>query len=355
MLQLAAENPAITFFSLAVLIGLTYYSYRQLFGSQAAMPKSASELGRRKPQARKQHAAENKTLNGASERQNLLKTARSWGYQLQELKVGRAAESPFDMLVVDYALDGDDASALKSTQIARLQRKPDGSRRICLAYLSVGEAESYRSYWRRRWKKHKPDWLLDENPNWEENYTVRFWLKGWQDIMFGSPQAYLDKIIAQGFDGVYLDKCDVYEDLERDYRKIAAERADLAGDMIEFVARMAQYAKEKSPDFLFVMQNAEGLLRYDRMRNILDAAAKEELSFGQDGGEQRNEDDDFQYARHHLTLLRKEGKPVFVVEYLADKNKIAEAQQICERLGFVLAVSDPSRELDQLDFDDVAV
>jgi len=52
-----------------------------------------------------------------------------------------------------------------------------------------------------------PSWLDKENPDWPGNYKVRFWDSGWQAIIF----QYLDKILAQGFDGVYLDLVDAYE------------------------------------------------------------------------------------------------------------------------------------------------
>lgn len=274
--------------------------------------------------------------------------ARNWGYQLQNLDVDEAAASPFDVLVIDYALDGDDASALSPKDIARLKKQPDGGRRICLAYLSIGEAESYRSYWQESWERRAPDWLLGENTDWEENYSVRFWRPEWQELIFGNRAALLDKIIEQGFDGVYLDKCDIFEDLAEDYPKIAQERQDMESDLLGFIDRLAAYARARRPEFLVVMQNAESLLNDDGLRATLDGAAKEELIFGQDGGEDRNDADEFDCSREQLQLLRAEGKPVFVVEYLSSKNKIAEAQRIAADLGFVLAISDPSRDLDEL-------
>ncbi|MEI6083683.1 MAG: endo alpha-1,4 polygalactosaminidase [Verrucomicrobiota bacterium] len=45
------------------------------------------------------------------------------------------------------------------------------------------------------------------DPNWKGNYYVRYWQPEWQALIF----AYLDKIIAQGFDGVYLHLVDSYE------------------------------------------------------------------------------------------------------------------------------------------------
>ncbi|MGE0700967.1 MAG: endo alpha-1,4 polygalactosaminidase, partial [Hyphomicrobiaceae bacterium] len=165
----------------------------------------------------------------------LLGRVQSWGYQLQDLDVARAAASPFDLLVVDYAKDGGDDSALTSAEVRRLQTKTGGGRRLVLAYLSIGEAESYRSYWRKDWKRQRPDWLLGENPDWDENYAVCFWDAGWQDLLCGSPGALLDRVMAQGFDGVYLDKCDVTEDLKRRERKAAGQRSDLEADMVALV------------------------------------------------------------------------------------------------------------------------
>ncbi|MEQ1648734.1 MAG: MJ1477/TM1410 family putative glycoside hydrolase [Hyphomicrobiaceae bacterium] len=274
----------------------------------------------------------------------------SWGYQLQKLDVGRAAGSPFDLLVIDYAKDGSDDTALSPAELERLKRKPDGGRRIVLAYLSIGEAESYRSYWQAQWKRNKPGWLLGENPEWEENYSVCFWEPEWQQIMCGARDSRLDLILDAGFDGVYLDKCDVYEDLQRHFKKVAAARSDIEGDMVQFISRLATQAKSRNPDFLVVMQNAEGLLEKPALRRVIDGIAKEELVFGVDSPEKKNSKDDFEYSRDALALMKREGKLVLVVEYLNTPAKIKEAAEACAQNGFVLYVSAKNRELDKLNF-----
>lgn len=280
----------------------------------------------------------------------LLSRAGSWGYQLQDLDLKRAQASPFDVLVVDYAKDGSDETALTPAEVQSLQRKPDGSRRLVLAYISIGEAESYRSYWRKEWKRQRPAWLLKENPDWEENYSVCFWDPDWQSLICGSADAYLDRILARGFDGIYLDKCDVTEDLKRHERKAAATRNDLDGDMVAFVQRLAAYARIKRPGFLVVMQNAEALLERPELRRTIDAVAKEELLYGVDGVEKANDRDEVAWSRERLDLMRRDGKPVLVVEYLNDRSKIAKAAEGIRKLGYVLYVSDKDRELDKLVF-----
>jgi cysteinyl-tRNA synthetase len=86
--------------------------------------------------------------------------------------------------------------------------------RLVIAYMSIGEAEDYRYYWQPGWNSAPPGWLLGENPQWEGNYLVEYWDAQWQDIIFGSDDSYLGRILNCGFDGVYLDKIDSFETLE---------------------------------------------------------------------------------------------------------------------------------------------
>ncbi len=274
--------------------------------------------------------------------------AKTWGYQLQNLNLQRAEASPFDVLVVDYAKDGSDASALKPAEIERLKSKPDGGRRLVIAYCSIGEAESYRSYWQKSWQRDKPTWLLGENPDWEENYAVCFWDPGWQGIVCGNSNALIDRIVAQGFDGVYLDKCDVYEDLREHFRPVARSRPDLEGDMVGFVRKISSQAKAKHPGFLVVMQNAEALLERGELRQAIDAVAKEELLFGLDRPEKPNAPDEVEESRRLLDRMKKDGKPVFMVEYLDTPSRIGEAATVARKFGYILYVAPKDRELDRL-------
>ncbi len=277
-----------------------------------------------------------------------LPAVTSWAYQLQHVNVAKAAASPFDLLVVDYSKDGSDATALTSEEVALLKRKPDGSRRLVIAYLSVGEAESYRFYWKAAWKRDKPSWLLGENPDWEGNYSVCFWDPEWQNLMCGNPAAYLDRIIAQGFDGIYLDKCDVTEDLREHFKAAARSRPDLDGDMTAFVHRLSTYAKAKRPGFIVMMQNAETLLEHPALRAAIDAMGKEELLFGLDAAERPNAKGEVAWSRDLLNLMQNDGKPIFCVEYLESPAKIRAAMQEMQRFGYILYVAAKDRELARL-------
>ena len=96
-------------------------------------------------------------------------------------------------------------------EITSLKTKPGGRRRLVIAYMSIGEAEDYRFYWRKEWDYRPPVWLGDENPDWDGNFKVHYWEPEWQEIIFGQENSYLDKILEAGFDGVYLDIIDAFE------------------------------------------------------------------------------------------------------------------------------------------------
>ena len=44
-----------------------------------------------------------------------------------------------------------------------------------------------------------------------KNYKIEYWNEEWQSIIYGNENSYLKKILDSGFDGVYLDIVDAYE------------------------------------------------------------------------------------------------------------------------------------------------
>jgi cysteinyl-tRNA synthetase len=121
------------------------------------------------------------------------------------------ASTSYDLLIIDFFHND---LALTSADIDQLRNKASGGQRLVICYLSIGEAEDYRFYWQSSWKKNRPEWLEPENPDWPGNYKVKYWHPDWQQIIFGHPEAYLDRIISAGFDGVYLDIIDGFEYFE---------------------------------------------------------------------------------------------------------------------------------------------
>jgi cysteinyl-tRNA synthetase, unknown class len=247
---------------------------------------------------------------------------KSWHYQLQSIDPSAIAKSSADMVVIDYS--GEDGPFTRA-QVELMQRKPDGSRRLALAYMSIGEAESYRWYWARRSRA----WLGSENPQWHGNYGVRFWHPDWQAIIF----EYTDKILAAGFDGVYLDKVDEFDELGHH------------AEMVEFVGRIAGRGKSQRPDFLIVSQNGDALIADPKFRRAIDAFAREDLLYGETVDGERNDADSIRDNIQQLKSLTAEGKPVFVVEYPRDDDQAQTARREIAEQNFIGLVA--RRALDQ--------
>lgn len=119
----------------------------------------------------------------------------------------------YDLLIMDYFF-GDDNQEFNTTEVEQLKQKANGGTRLVVIYMSIGEAEDYRYYWDESWTVGSPEWIEAENSEWEGNYKVQYWNSEWQGIIFGNENAYLDKIIGAGFDGVYLDIIEGFEYFE---------------------------------------------------------------------------------------------------------------------------------------------
>lgn len=194
-----------------------------------------------------------------------------WLYILQPGSVGLAAiaSSPFDGVVMDYSEDGSGDTEYTPAQIASIR----ASGKVVLAYLSIGEAEDYRYYWDPAWNDEPgddpdaPSWLGPYNPEFPNNYKVRYWQAAWQSLLFGAAsgpnRSYLDRILDQGFDGVYLDIIDAFEywsdtNPER-------TRQEARTDMANLVAAIRTYARvtRGASAFLVFPQNGLGILHDD--------------------------------------------------------------------------------------------
>jgi cysteinyl-tRNA synthetase, unknown class len=280
-----------------------------------------------------------------------LGAAKSWGYQLSGLDPKALAASPYDVLVIDYSRDGSEAQALTPAELAALKVKPDGGVRTILCYFSIGEAESYRYYWKWYWRSlwilpnpFAPNWREKLNGDWGGNYAVRYWDPAWQDIILGNG-GYLDRVLKAGFDGVWMDKVD--SSLE----DVAAKNPKAKEQMIAFIGKIAARGRAARPGFLIVPQNGEELLDDAGYRAMIDGIGKESLLYGEDGKPTANPAALVAKKTGYLNQLAAERKTILSVEYLDKAEDIATARKAHEALGFVLHFA--TRELDSLRVGDV--
>jgi cysteinyl-tRNA synthetase len=189
-----------------------------------------------------------------------------------------------------------------------------------LAYLSIGEAESYRSYFDPAWKSDPPPWLGPTNPDWEGNYKVRDW------------------------EPARLDIIDAYEFFGPDGEM--HERGDAAAEMLSLVARIAGSRRE--PGFLVFAQNGSGIADAFDLLPAVDGghayvstvggiATEDTFYFGDD-----DEDNPLDIQTETVDQLSRfgvNGKVILAVDYLTDEAKIADFCARATSEGFVPLVT----------------
>jgi cysteinyl-tRNA synthetase, unknown class len=272
-----------------------------------------------------------KPISAAQTRAQLMSKVKTWGYQLQRLDVRALTSSPFDLLVIDHAPDRVESVELmfKPSELASLKTKTDGSRRLVLSYVSIGEAERYRFYWNETWldNANRPSWLGAVNPQWVGNYPVEFWNNDWQKLIYGHSDSYIDRVLDAGFDGIYLDRADVYEQFKN--------RPNAQEEMVIFVQKLTDHARSIKPEALVILQNAEELMRNKDVRARIDAVAKESLYFNPDLLSIAN-DEDANGSIKDLKLAQKWGRKILLVEYLGDPALAKQVRDRADRQGFIV-------------------
>jgi len=144
-------------------------------------------------------------INSLSDARNFLYLLNYENYDSKEGLLTALSGTNFDVFIMDAFFWG---KIFTSEDLDRIRTKSDGGKRLLISYMSIGEAEDYRFYWKSDWDKEELRWIDSENPNWPGNFKVRYWNKDWKKIIYGNKNSYTQKIIDSGFDGVYLDIID---------------------------------------------------------------------------------------------------------------------------------------------------
>lgn len=249
------------------------------------------------------------------------------------------ADCQRDWIVLDASFDTGRESRWTPSDLKQIRESRPG--RKILAYLSIGEAEDYRDYWKPSWKDRPPPFLLAENLDWPGNYRVKFWLDSWQTIILRE----VDRLIDQGFDGLYLDKVDIYEEFEYDpeskdwidHRKNPQTGRTYRMEMIDWVARIAARARRSNGKALIVPQNAAPLLGVPEYRRRISGIGIEDLFTD---GERRRPEKEVRHREESLRPLTTAGKPVLCIDYATrPRMRRAVAEQAARR-NYCLLITD---------------
>ena len=241
----------------------------------------------------------------------------SFAYYLKNPNVQAIKSSPFDLIIMDTE---NRKGKISKAEVADLL-----TTKVVLAYLSIGEAENYRDYWKKEWNKKKPTWVGNENPLWKGNYAIKdISNTEWLNIV----KAELDKIIDAGYSGVLLNGIFTYAELGT---------PEARKNMIDFVIAISTYAKTKNKNFYVLVQDSEELVIDDLYLKSIDGIVKQDLvySWKSDGNKgPRNPITEIQKSLDYLNKVKQAKKDVLVVEYVSDDLWI-DAKKIIEENKFI--------------------
>ena len=250
--------------------------------------------------------------------------ALSGMYVLQGVVPSEIAAAPFDVKVVD--IYNDSGRLFTSSEVSLMGGGPGGG--LLLGYFSIGEAETYRDYF----SSIPASIIGPENPDWAGNYQVKYWTPEWRAVA----TAYIDRVIAAGYDGVYFDVVDEYQQAwARNNAPGGAAGAEQA--MADLVAYLRAYARAKVPTFQVWANNAEELLSNQTYFSSIDGMFKENLYYTDSGNKQPL--DETQWSLDLLRSMIDAGKSVVAIEYVSDAAKVADvrAQAAADGIGYYTA------------------
>ncbi len=199
---------------------------------------------------------------------------------LSEEVIEKIVDSEHDMVVLDFIPSEENNTDFPMAQLVdQLHDAPHP--KIVLAYIDIGQAEEYRTYWQPGWGVGNPSWIAGDDPDgWEGNFPVAYWDDEYREIWLGAG-GMLEKIVEAGLDGVYLDWVEAYSD-EQVLKLAAADGVDPVQEMIWWVGDIADFGRDQNPGFIVISQNAAELAEQDEYAAIIDAIAQEQVWF--DGG-----------------------------------------------------------------------
>jgi len=204
-----------------------------------------------------------------------------------------------------------------------------GSDKLLLGYLSVGEVEAYR-----RWFKNPEiaSLTIRENPQWKGNFIVDFRQRQWRSLISSVALEILEK----GFDGLFLDTVNSFEQFpDRDSAKTAM--ADLIVDLCTMI-------RSRHPNCYVILQNADSLFDDPRIFAAVDGINQESLFHSW----KKNVvfDSGRRAKLQRLIELRQRGKFVSLLEYTRKVPQINRTKRIAQQHGLIPYFS--TRELDTL-------
>jgi cysteinyl-tRNA synthetase len=304
--------------------------------------------------------ASNLSVVAASSTAMPLSSVHTFAYVLSDLsnspEITEMAQSKYDMLIVDpNATFKGNASFNMAAMVSQLHAADPG--RVVLAYISIGEASSDRTYWQNNWrapsgKRHgNPAYILGSDPfGWTGSYPVAYWNPAWQNLFIGK-NGMVPALMKAGFDGFCLGWVGGFSDSTV---AAAAHRAGVnpAKAMVQFISKIRKVVKANNPDGVVVGEDADTLAVADpAYLNVIDAGIFEDTWFygtpnspweDPAGGDLPTAPSATAALIANYQRFKSAGKPVFTVDYALESPDADLAYVESSELGFVPYVTEVS-------------
>ncbi len=289
-----------------------------------------------------------------------------WAYQIQDIDhsgaVDALVKSRYDMLVLEPTrTDRNHKTFDTKGMVSRLHatQGASGKKRIVIAYLDIGEAESWRYYWKSDWEapttddKGTPDFMIIPDPDgWAHNYPVAYWDPRWKDIIIHNKDSMLAKVLDDGFDGIYMDWVEAFVN-KRIVQEAKDAGKDPAEEMIAFIREIRVFAQARNPNFLVIAQNASSLaVGRPHYVKVIDAIAQEQIFYDGDADTGWDDGDACDHVvpkvgatysqafyTKNLKVYSSAGLPIFNAEYACSQTKVKDAYTRSRQLGYMPYVS----------------
>ncbi len=186
------------------------------------------------------------------------------------------------------------------------------------AYLNVGSIEEYRPYY-----EQFSSLTLDVYEDWPDERWIDVSNEIWQDFIVSELG---NEIVEMGFDGFFIDNCDVYDQYETE-------------EVYEGLYHILQALKEYERTILinggdvFVSHAIE----MEDAKNLMDGINQETVFTSIDFDTKtyaKQNLDDTEYFKEYLSQVKNEGFMVYLLEYGADEQLASEIFVYCEENGF---------------------
>lgn len=197
------------------------------------------------------------------------------------------------------------------------------------AYVSVGQAENFRSYWSSEWTTNSSSIYVKADPEYVFGMVVKYWEPEWKNALL----EYLgDNVFPYNYSGIMLDYL-------QNYDQFTDVRPNAMQDMIDLSKAVVDETRRINPEAIIIAQDSPSLWDLsDEYKQMVDILSVQEVWFDANGKSKSAN-----WTQSQLDILRRASnakKVVMLEEYVEKNSQVCMFYKKCTLEGFLCAVLD---------------